>query len=115
MNDTGFYYIQEIPIMAVEQFVQPDWDKHFTLKLGYTRDFADTLQQVITNHPRDAHKSRFIHPIIQFNSLVFHIPEEALNEFNVENVHVYPFRLYLSHIMGHLSLDEVKMYINMID
>jgi len=115
LGEDGFHYIQEIPFAAVNQFVQPSWSKYFTINLGYTRDFADTFQQVINNHPRDAEKSKFIHPLIRFGPLTFHIPEEAINEFKSEVRHIYPFRLYLAHIMGHLTLDEVKMRINQIE
>jgi thioredoxin reductase len=114
IDDEQAYYIQEIPLLAVEQFVRPEWTKYFTIKLGYTRDFADTFQQVINNHPAAAHKSKFIHPIIQFNSLTFHIPEEAINEFNDPKVHIYPMELYLSYILSERSLDEVKQLISQI-
>jgi len=115
LDDEKAYYIPEIPILAVEQFLRPEWTKYFTIKLGYTREFADTFQQVINNHPRAAHKSRFIHPIIQFNALTFHIPEEAINEFNDPNVHIYPMQLYIGHILGTYSVDEVNQLINEID
>jgi len=114
ISDDGAHYVPDIPILAVDQYINPNWLTHFTIKLGYTRDFEDTFRQLINNHPSDAHKSRFIHPIIQCNSLTFHIPEEALNEFKNEKAHIYPFELYLDYILGKISLDEVKMYINRI-
>jgi thioredoxin reductase len=114
LDDDQAYYIKEIPILAVEQYVRPEWTKYFTIKLGYTRDFEDTFQQPINNHPRDAHKSRFIHPIIQFNSLTFHIPEEAINEFKNPDAHIYPMELYIDCILGKYTLDEVRQLINEI-
>lgn len=105
-----FYYVQEIPIGAVEQM----WPKQFTIKLGYTNELSDTFNQEIYIHPRDAHKGKFIHPIINYNSLVFHLPEEQLNEYTGFKTHEYPFRIYLEHILGAISLGEVKMYIDSI-
>ena len=115
IDEEGAHYVQEVPILAVEQFVNPTWSKYFTIRLGYSRDFKNTFQQPIDNHPSVAHKSRFIHPIIQYNSLTFHIPEEAINEFKRYDTHVYPFELYLSCILGDISVDEVKMAISEIN
>jgi hypothetical protein len=114
VDENSFHYIQEIPIGAVEQFRDPNWSRYFTIKLGYTRDLADTFNQEIYIHPRDADKCKFIHPIIQYNSHTFHLPEEQLNEYVLAKTHIYPFRLYLEHIIGGLSLGEVKMLINAI-
>jgi hypothetical protein len=114
VDENSFHYIQEIPIGAVEQFRDPSWTRYFTIKLGYTRDLADTFNQEIYIHPRDADKCKFIHPIIQYNSHTFHLPEEQLNEYVLAKTHIYPFRLYLEHIIGGLSLGEVKMLINAI-
>jgi thioredoxin reductase len=114
LDEEGAHYVPEIPILAVEQFINPKWTSYFTIKLGYSQEFEDTFQQPIDNHPRVAHKSKFIHPIIQYNSSVFHIPEEATNEFKIYDRHIYPFQLYLSHMLGELSLDEVKQKINEI-
>jgi thioredoxin reductase len=114
ISEDGFHYIHEIPIQAVEQYVNPKWLKYFTVKLGYTNKFAETIRQTIAILPRKAYATKFIHPIIQYNSLVFHIPEEALNEFNHPEFHRKPFVIYLAHIMDHLTLDEVKMHINQL-
>lgn len=110
MDGDSFYYVQEIPVAAVEQ----RWPKQFTVKLGYANELSDTFNQEIHIHPRDAHKCKFIHPIIQYNSLVFHLPEEQLNEYTAFKTHEYPFRVYLEHIIGGISLGEVKMYIDSI-
>lgn len=115
ISEEGAYYVPDIPILAIDQYINPTWLTHFTIKLGYTRDFEDTFRQLINNHPRDAHKSRFIHPIITYKSLTFHIPEEAINEFKDERAHIYPFDLYLSYILGQISLDEVKYHIDQIE
>jgi hypothetical protein len=112
INDSGVYYIPEIPILAVEHYIDSSWTKYFTIKLGYSRDFADTFQQVINNHPRAAYKSKFIHPIIQFKSLTFHIPEEAINEFRNPVAHIRPMEIYIDYILGHTTLDEANQLIN---
>ena len=108
IDENGAYYIEEIPIGAVEQYIRPNWTRYFTIKLGYTRDFENTFQQYIDITPLNAHTSRFIHPIIQYNSQTFHIPEEALNEFRNPEAHIYPMDLYVSHILGHYTIDEVN-------
>lgn len=110
----GFHYIKEIPIRSVEQFIQPEWDKFFIIKLGYNGELLDTFRQNIHIHPRDGEKCKFIHPIIQYNSFTFHLPEEQLNEYIYVDRHIQPFNLYLGFILGELNLDEVKREINMI-
>jgi len=114
IDSDGFHYIHEIPVQAVDQFVQKNWIKHFTIRLGYSYPPAETIQQTVSVRPRDAVISPFIHPIIHYNSLTFHISEESLNNFLIEKIHIRPFTIYLRYILGHLSLDEVKMQIEEI-
>ena len=114
VTENGFHYIREIPISSIEYFKDPKWEKFFTIKLGYNGELLDTFNQLIHIHPRDGEKCRFIHPIIQYNSYTFHLPEEQLNEYIYYDRHIYPFNLYLGFILNQLNLDEVKRDINSI-
>jgi hypothetical protein len=104
IDSSGFLY-GSIKEALEEYFTNPN----------FQNKFAETIRQIIAILPKYAGTTKFIHPIIQYNSLVFHIPEEALNEFNHPEFHRKPFVIYLAHIMGHLTLDEVKMRINQIE
>ncbi len=86
--------------------------KGFTMHLGYTNHFPSrSFVQPSFIHPRDSHKSIFIHPIFHTQTHMFELPEDIYNEFSDKNWHILPFMYFLDFVEGLKTDIQVRDFI----
>lgn len=116
-GDGTYKYIKEIPMSAVLDYTDPAWKTFFTLRLGYNRDLTinHNFHRQPSTHPADAEQAHFIHPIIECQGQVLHLPENIMNEFIYTGFHIKPFTYFLKFADGINSWAWVKKMISEIE
>jgi len=113
----GYEYLSEIPLSAVKNNINKNWNTYITIRLGYNNiKLRDTFIQNIYVLPKDATLCSFLHPIIHLSDgTTMHLPENEFAEFYYENFHVLPLKLYLDIIERKKTKNEVAEILNRIN
>lgn len=114
--DGTIAYFEDVPINYAASC---GFERSWTIRLGFSRDFDWSFVQREYYLPKDGHLCAFLHPIIEYmaagETYEFHIPESPIAQFVDEDAHILPLRMYWEFAVKNGGTDDTLGLRNAIE